>query len=231
MTDEWKLARRGRLTASSRARSIGGPKAVQNFPKLRDKIMAELDPGYRWVEQQFAATEWGNAHEREALSNLELLLGLDPEESYEPGFMLHPTRPYVGCTPDLLIDTPTGGWDDSDPVICRPTVRRCRTSVQMKCPHDKDIHARTLHTGKLHEDAYRYQIQWEGWVSGADRLLFVSYDPRQKRRERQLVQVHVPVDYEMRKIFERRCDEFRAFVEGGTVNVRPVGIDSLAAYF
>src|SRR5262245_61718928 len=179
MSEEWKLARRGRLTASSRARSIAGPRAVGNFPKLKEKILAELRPDYVWIEQQFAATEWGNLHERAALSNLELALGLDPREAFEPGFMLPPSRPYVGCTPELLVD--------------RREVRRgelCieRTSVQVKCPDAPKVHQKTLYTG-VFDDTYRYQIQWEGWVAGADALLFVSYDPRLKRPEQQLVQI------------------------------------------
>lgn len=221
LSDEWWQARRGRLTASSRARSIAGPRAVGNFPKLKQKILAELSPRYERTEQgQFAATDWGNEHEREALSNLELSLGLDPDQSFEPGFMLHPSRPYVGCTPDLIIDGPTPFWQDGR-----------RTSVQVKCPHDRKIHEKALTTKKLSNDTYWYQIQWEGWVADAGALMFVSYDPRQKRRERQLLMVDIPIDFEMRKIFDQRCDQFRDFVEDRVASSRPLDIDSLASYF
>lgn len=221
MSDEWKLARRGRLTASSRARSIAGPRAVGNFPKLRDKILAELRPDYKWTEQSFAATDWGNDHERQALSLLELELGLDADQSYEPGFLLHPERPYVGCTPDLMIRN-------------RHRAQRRGlhyTAVQVKCPHDEDIHKSTLHKKKIGADVYRYQIQWEGWCTNADELLFVSFDPRQRRLDRRLVILDVPVDDKLRKIFESRCDQFLDFMEGRVATSRPVGIDSLASYF
>jgi hypothetical protein len=213
MSDEWKLARRGRLTASSRARSIAGPRAVGNFPKLKEKILAELSPKYEWVEQQFAATEWGNRYERDALDRMEEALGLSSGETCEPGFLLHPKRPYAGGTPDAL--------------IYRDKVK----AAQVKCPHDEDIHERTLLTRKISDPVYVYQIQWEGWLVNADELLFVSFDPRQKRRERQLAMIDIPVDHGLRKIFDDRCDLFLAFMEGRVATSRPVGIDSLAASF
>lgn len=216
MSDEWKLARRGRLTASSRARSVAGPRAVGNFPKLRDKILAELRPDYQWVEQQFAATEWGNEHERRALSNLELHLGLDDIESYEPGFLLHPTRPYAGATPDLLIERRVG-------------TGKFRTAVQVKCPYDADVHLKTLTTKMLHDRQYWYQLQWEGWITNATDLMFVSFDPRQRRLERQLAVLDIPVDHKVRGIFESRCDQFHDFMDGRVAPVRAVGLDSLAA--
>lgn len=222
MSDEWKLARRGRLTASSRARSIAGVRAVHNFPKLRDKILDELKPGYKWTEQQFAATEWGNRWERPALSNLEFHLGLDDVASHEPGFLLHPRRAYVGATPDLLIEQREirGGE------LCVDL-----TAVQVKCPYDQSVHSQTFHTRKIADKCYWYQLQWEGWVTNADKLVFCSYDPRQKRPDRQLAVLDIPVDHEMRKTFERRCDEFLAFMEGRATTSRPVGLDSLAAQF
>lgn len=216
MSDEWKQARRGRLTASSRARSIAGPRAVQNFPKLRDKIMHELSPKYEWVEQQFAATEWGNRYERDALDAMEQALGLSPTETCEPGFILHPERPYCGGTPDALI------------------YRDKITAAQVKCPHDKEIHKKTLMTRQISDRVYWYQIQWEGWLVNATELLFMSFDPRQKRRERRLVMLPIAVDWTIRKTFDERCDAFRAFVEGKpspVVTSRPIGIDSLANYF
>jgi hypothetical protein len=211
MSDEWKLARRGRLTASSRARSIAGPRAVQNFPKLRDKILHELSPKYEWTETVLQATEWGNEHERTALDRMEEALELDPSQVCEPGFMLHPERPYAGGTPDALIYR--------DKVI----------SVQVKCPWDRTIHERTLFTRKLSDPVYWYQIQWEGWLTNADELLFVSFDPRQRRRERQLVLIDIPVDHAIRQTFNERCDQFHAFVDGRVAISRPVGLDSLAS--
>jgi hypothetical protein len=213
MSDEWKLARRGRLTASSRARSIAGPRAVGNFPKLKEKILAELRPDYQWVEQQFAATEWGNHYERDALDRMEEALLLSSSETCEPGFLLHPKRPYAGGTPDALI------------------YRDWVTSVQVKCPHDRSIHEQTLVTKTLSDPVYGYQIQWEGWLVNAKELLFVSFDPRQRRRDRQLVMFNVPVDIKLRAIFDQRCDAFLDFMEGRVATSRPVGIDSLASSF
>lgn len=213
MSDEWKLARRGRLTASSRARSIAGPRAVGNFPKLKEKILAEMRPDYKWVEQQFAATEWGNEQERAALDRMEEALGLSAEETCEPGFILHPDRPYAGGTPDALI------------------YRDRVTSAQVKCPYDRAIHEATLLSRKISDPVYSYQIQWEGWLVKAEALLFVSYDPRQKRRDRQLVLIDIPVDLKLRQTFDERCDLFLDFMEDRVAVASPIGIDSLASYF
>lgn len=221
LSDEWWTARRGRLTASSRARSIAGPRAVGNFPKLKEKILDELDPNYERTPQgKFAATDWGNENERRALSVLEMRLGLDEGESYEPGFLLHPSRSYAGGTPDLIIETPAGE--------CVPAFR---TAVQVKCPFDQSIHQKTLRTGKIADDTYRYQLQWEGWITGATQLMFVSYDPRQRRGDQQLAMIDVPVDFALRKIFEQRCDQFRAYMDTGVVPASRVGLDELAAAF
>jgi len=223
LSDEWWLARRGRLTASSRARSIAGPRAVGNFPKLKEKVLAELSPDYVRQEQgQFAATDWGNENERRALSTLELRLGLDDGESYEPGFLLHPDRPYAGGTPDLIIGPPM------DVISTIPII-----AVQVKCPYDATIHQHNLRTGKISakQKQYWYQLQWEGWITGADQLLFVSFDPRQKRAEQQLALIDLPVDHAMRKIFSSRCDEFHAYMDNRVASSRPADIDSLASYF
>lgn len=222
MSDEWKQARRGRLTASSRARSIAGPRAVSNFPILRDKILAELRPDYEWIEQQFAATRWGNEHERQALSNLELALGLEDIESYEPGFLLHPTRSYAGATPDLLIDEREVRGGE----LCVET-----TAVQVKCPHDPEVHKKTWAAKKVLDDQYWYQLQWEAWVTSADRAMFCSYDPRPRRSELQLVHFEVEIDRDLQKIFAERCDLFHGFIEGRVALSRPVDVHSLASQF
>lgn len=208
MSEEWKLARRGRLTASSRARSIAGPRAKQNWPKLKDKLLWEMSDGWEWQEASLAALDWGNEHERRALSMIEFQIDGDLEE---PGFLLHPNRPYAGGTPDGLIRGLAG-----------------TTAVQVKCPHDPDIHLKTLLAKKLANKQYWFQLQWEGWITDADALLFASFDPRQRRTERQLALVPIPVDWDVRHTFEQRCDEFHAFMDGHLPKATPVGIDSLA---
>lgn len=215
LTEEWRLARRGRLTASTRP-----PKVMnrRSWPTLKRDILAELSPDYRWSEMDLPAMQWGRDHEKAALSNLELMLGLDGE-FWEPGFMLHPTRPYVGATPDGLIDVRA----TSGPSAI------FRTTVQVKCPYKTDNHMRTVLSNYI-ADQYWMQVQWEAWVSRAQHILFVSYDPRVSFRQ-QLATVPVEVDYDLQKQFATACDAFHEFMDGDLAAAPSSDIDSLAASF
>lgn len=74
----------------------------------------------------------------------------------ETGFLKHPTIPFVGCSPDGLID-PSGG-------------------VEIKCPHNSMVHVETLESGMPPE--HRAQVQGAMWVTGRAWWDFVSFDPR-----------------------------------------------------
>lgn len=207
-TPDWYRVRRGRLTASKRAEIIGEYKPVQ-ICAMMDELNYELSDEWKRKEITNDAMEWGRKHERAALTNLELALGL-MDELVEPGFMFHPQRAYVGGTPDALIRYPNK-----------------LVAVQVKCPYNPQNHLKVRYEQCI-KVTYWHQVQWEAWISGADEILFVSYDPRQPVVN-QLVMLPIPVHIGMRNQYARNCDAFKKLFEG---EQRPATVKSagLASY-
>jgi hypothetical protein len=101
-----------------------------------------------------AATEWGNAHEAEAIAAYEAHTG---HIAMPVGFVaLRDTL--AGCSPDGVI-------------------RDYEGTVSIKCPHKTAIHIGYLRDGRV-PSAYLPQVLCELWVTGAQWCDFLSYDPR-----------------------------------------------------
>lgn len=203
LSERWIQARRGRLTASSAAYPIKVyGKAIVG---LRDKLMAQMQDDYEWAELDLPALRWGRDYEKAALASIDLKLGT---ELVEPGTLFHPEFPFCSATPDGLIDG--------------------HISVQIKCPHKAAIHLETLY-GKPLKPLYANQVQWEAWVSGADQILFASFDPEQPLSTRLYLR-EIPVDRELFGLFERHVKKFRNYLEGRGSHhstVTPIGIPEL----
>jgi len=197
LSDRWKQARRGRLTASGAAHII--PKYTERgIASLVKKLRREMEPGWEWSELDLPQLNWGRDHEKAAIAHIELALGVDMPE---PGMLFHPDRPYCSATPDGLIDG--------------------NISVQIKCPHSRNIHLDYFYNRPIlrvgprgGRDKYWFQTQWEAWVSGAEEILFATFDPEQPAATK-LGIVEVPVDHAMYELFEKNCDRFKNFFEGG----------------
>ncbi len=213
LSEDWVQARRGRLTASGAAHIIPkwNPKGINT---LRDKLMAQMETTFVWTELSLPQLDWGREHEKAAIATIELVLGVDMPE---PGTVFHPALPYCSSTPDGLIDG--------------------HISVQIKCPHKRSIHLDYLYnkpilkTGpKGGRDKYWWQTQWEAWTSGADEILFCTFDPEQPRMTR-LGVCEVPIDLEVHELFYRNSRRFRNFMETGksdsSSQVQPIGIPLL----
>lgn len=71
-------------------------------------------------------------------------------------FLAHPSLPFVGVSPDGLVD---GGL------------------VEFKCPASMHKHLDALQNG-AHAIEYRWQLQGQMWVCGRPWVDAVSYDPR-----------------------------------------------------
>lgn len=206
-TPDWYRARRGRLTASKRAEIIGEyhPPAIA---AMAEELTQELSDDWKRKTFSNEAMDWGRNYERQALTSLELELGL-LDEMREPGLLFHPQRPYVGATPDAFIQYPNK-----------------LVTVQVKCPYNPKNHAKVRYEQAI-SVTYWHQVQWEAWVSGADEILFVSYDPRQPVVS-QLVLLPIPVHVGMRNQYAQNCDKFKKFFETGaqTATARPAGLAS-----
>lgn len=193
LSEEWRQARRGRLTASARAEIIY-KRNPKSWNLLMDKLDHELSPDYQWTEANAKALSWGRDHEAEAISNIILDHGRDVQN---PGLVFHQQHPWIAATPDGR--------------VCEG---RRRASVQIKCPYDSKNHLATLYQKKL-DPTYFYQIQWEAWVDRANEIEFYSYDPRQPLPTR-LVRLDIPVNQKVLDTFRANALEFAAMYCSGT---------------
>ena len=193
-TPEWYNARRGRLTASTRAELIHNR---QGLGALREEIERELSLDWERNTYDNEAMAWGRNNEAGALASLELHTGLLIRD---PGLIFHPQLPFVAATPD-------GSALDED---------GHRVSIQIKCPFNQQRHLDTLYGSRPVKRQYWFQVQWEAWLLGASKILFVSYDPRQPLSA-QLALVWVPVSIDTQTRFEENARAFQRYVDGEAV--------------
>lgn len=147
---EWKDARVGSIGASSIHRIMtAGTGALDT---LREEYRRERALG---EERQFRsrALDWGKKHEPAARATVELATGIDFEET---GLVVHDELFYVGASPDGL------------------NVEQ-RVGLELKCPYRQGNHLK--HFEKIPKP-YLWQMQAGLWVTGFERWLFASFDPR-----------------------------------------------------
>jgi len=151
-TEEWFEARRGKFTASRVYDLIPGPRggsaALDNYIM---EVALERVTGY--TEEGFFSQDMQNGIDREGTARA--LYEAQYESVTEVGFILHPDIPYLGGSPDGLIEIDGG--------------------LEIKCPKAK-THLKTLQTMKI-ETRYLYQIQCNMMCSGRSWWAFVSYHP------------------------------------------------------
>ena len=154
-SDEWFLARLGKVTASRVADIIARTKT--GYSSSRAKYMGELLcerlTGTRGEPYQSAAMVWGVNTEPQARAAYEAALGDLVEEV---GFIPHPTISMSGASPDGLVGE--------------------RGLVEIKCP-TTITHIDTLLSNEV-PSQYNTQMQWQMACTGRDWCDFVSYDPR-----------------------------------------------------
>ena len=183
-SDEWKLARLGKVTASRIADVVA--KTKTGWGASRTNYMAELLverlTGIPTAGYENDAMKWGTATEPEArmLYTLEKGAGVN-----EVGFALHPTIAMAGCSPDGMIG------DDG--------------LIEIKCPNSS-THIETL-LGKRVPEKYEKQIQFQLACTGRQWCDFVSYDPRMPEPMRLFVK-RVERDASQILYLERKAMEF-----------------------
>lgn len=164
-TEEWRQARAGCITAS-RMRDLvwepgnykTGPRAGQpkDPPESRtgyiDQIVAEILTGQTKEDIRARALDYGREMEPEATARYEALRGCMVEQA---GFITHKAYPFIGASPDFLVDADGGG--------------------EIKCPISITVHAATLRAGLPKE--HIEQIQGGLWVTERRWWDFISYHP------------------------------------------------------
>jgi len=157
-SEEWLQARKGRATASE-AKNIITPtgklskSAIGYMRRLARECVID-DPmvfqGNRW-------TEWGNEFESEARLHFNDAMQLDAQEV---GFCVNKENPYLGCSPDGLIQDADGNYI---------------AGLEIKCP-TVDTHVEYLMDGILPSE-YAVQVHWSMMVTGIPVWYFISYFP------------------------------------------------------
>jgi putative phage-type endonuclease len=154
-TDEWYAARLGKVTASRvadlMAKTKTGPSASRaNY--MADLIVERLT-GQRAEGFANAAMQWGTDTEPQARAAYEFLTDASVAEE---GFVVHPTIPDFGASPDGLVG------DDG--------------LVEIKCPNTAQ-HLDVLLSGAI-PAKYVTQMQAQMACTGRAWCDFVSFDPR-----------------------------------------------------
>lgn len=155
-TPEWFAARVGCLTASRAgdlmARTKTGPSASR--ANLLTQLAVERLTGQPVDTFQNGAMQRGVELEPIARAAYEANKGILVEEV---GFILHPSIPRVGASPDGFVG------DDG--------------LLEIKCPQAMAKHLDALRSG-AHAVEYRWQLQHQLWVTGRSWADVVSFDPR-----------------------------------------------------
>jgi putative phage-type endonuclease len=186
-TEEWWLARRGKLTAS-RMKTIvhGSPKGWQSLMnKLREESVAPtmID---EFVDRE---TPWPILHGREmedvALANYELATG---ETVQLVGFKEHPKFDFIGCSSDFITEDGTGNGE-------------------IKCPVKYDNH-REVFLSQQVPHIYQSQVQCQMACWELDYTVFVSYYEQAPTQDLGIIQIRVNRDDAYIRMMEEKCNRF-----------------------
>ena len=158
-TDEWRLARCGKVTASRIADLMARTKS--GYGASRSNYMAELlterltgQPAEHYTN---SAMEWGTANEGSARTAYELTQNVMVEEV---GFIQHPLIEDTGASPDGFVGD--------------------LGMVELKCPNTA-THLDLLLNQSV-PDKYIKQMQWQMACTGRRWCDFASFDPRLPNR-------------------------------------------------
>ena len=152
---EWLVARAGCLTASAISDMLAKTKTGESASRanLRARLVAERLTGMPQEGFSSAAMQWGNDQEPFARAAYEIYSGNLVDQT---GFVMHPSIPYSGASPDGLIDD-------------------CGL-VEIKCPNTA-THIEYLLAG-IPPKKYQPQMLWQMECTGRNWCDFVSFDPR-----------------------------------------------------
>jgi putative phage-type endonuclease len=190
-TPEWKQARVGYVSASrldavmAKATKTGSESATRR--KYKIQLVTERLTGQAGESFSNAAMEWGVQQEPFARIAYEINSGNFVNKT---GFWKHQEIPWVGCSPDGLVDE--------------------NGMIEIKCPNSA-THVEYLLEKRLPPD-YKPQVQGQLWVMGKEWSDFVSFDPRLPEKN-QLLVVRVHRDEEYIKEMEAQVKTFLGEVE------------------
>lgn len=167
LTEEQKIARLGRITASQAYRITGARGLGQSGYTYARELIAE-ERGCRKKDVYSSAIDWGNMWEPEARGQYADYTGLEVIES---DFIVPEWNNNIGCTPDGLVP-------------------KLETGLEIKCPENGGVHVAFLEVNNGEElkklcsssssptvKHVYWQIQFSIWVTGYKFWHFVSFHP------------------------------------------------------
>lgn len=178
---EWELQRVGKFTSSrigdlmtsGRRKDEFWGQTAMNY--IYEKV-AELVTGVPQFKAETRAMEWGTDNEPYAIERYNKYAENKIEHL---GTVFVPFNDMCGGSPDGFIKD---NW-----------------IVEVKCPYNSANHIKTLLDRTL-DKKYMFQCQANMLFSGRDYCMFISYDPRMKSEELELVTIPIKRD-------EKICDQ------------------------
>lgn len=184
--EAWRQARCGLLTASN-FKHVIKRKASGEALKARQTYMRTLAferisqvPVHELTAKSLA---WGKTNEGRARAEYEIRSG---SLCTEVGLILHPDMPFVGASPDALVEEEGG--------------------LEIKCPISEHIHVGTWIEGMPEE--HMPQVQGAMFVTGRSYWDFCSYDPRLGDHPTSLYVQRIPRDPEFIATLEDELWQF-----------------------
>jgi putative phage-type endonuclease len=195
-TEEWHLARLGKVTASRVGDVLAKIKTGESASRKNYKMELVVQRLTGQPQESFtnAAMEWGTATEPQARMAYEAHTGLFVEEK---GFIDHPTIEGFGCSPDGVIGETLHSKHNS--------ITPMTGLIEIKCPNTA-THIETVLENKA-PSKYIPQMQCQMAVTGAKWCDFVSFDPRVPE-DLQLLVVRVERDQEYIDSMEVEVKQF-----------------------
>lgn len=184
-TQDWLNARRGRITASKRAQTmLIGRKTTLNsmMDEMAEELHHEAEEGFSNIH-----TEHGHAFEGQAIGEYDMMRLTNGVIDRSPGMFVHSIFDIASATPDFFEGDEFTG--------------------QVKCPSKLKNHLNLLHFGvRMVSEAYYTQVQFEKFVTGRPRIMFISYHP-DACATNQLYMEEVKVDEELQDRFMSKLAE------------------------
>lgn len=217
---EWYQARIGLVTSSKindaitprQKNKAGESKPKDQLPelearaKLKRQMLAEMLTGMTTEHYVSAAMDWGVENEGKARKEYEYQTGRNVEQL---GLVMHPTNPRAAATTD--------GWAAPNGIL------------EIKCP-ETYTHLAYLESREIPTE-YLDQIDWQMACAGPEIEWcdFVSYDPRIKAEELQMLIVrrerHNQRIAEMEALAEKFLEELLFKFEQMKRNVKPASLE------
>jgi hypothetical protein len=188
-TQGWLDARRGRVTASSRAFKLLYARDETLINMMEEMAQELLEPAAESIGNRY--TEHGHAFEDQAIGEYQMMRLSSGLIVRTPGMFIHPEFDIASSTPDFFEGEDATG--------------------QIKCPYKDTNHYKLMHWGvapRASTDGHRQyysQVQFESFTTCRPMIRFVSYHP-DVPAEDQLYIEEMEADEKMHAQFREKLD-------------------------